>query len=69
MVQFISYNLTLKTYTGSPGSIGVCWDLDFIKECMKTNTVRSTLRFLKIFKIKINRLLYEFCVLQSFLES
>ena len=37
--------------TGSPNSVGVCWQFEFIRECMKINKIR---------------LVFVFCYLLSF---
>ena len=33
--------------SGSPNSVEVCWDFEYIRECMKINKIRSKFHFFK----------------------
>ena len=39
--------------SGSPNSVEVCWDFEYIRECMKINKIRSKFHFFKRIEIKM----------------
>ena len=55
--------------SGSPNSVEVCWDFEYIRECMKIKKIRSKFHFFKKIEIKMTPCVFVlFFTVSSLLE-